>query len=371
MNKRLVKELQTLIVQQNSKPLLENDYLIYFDDEDINIVYAIIKAPFDSVYRHKFIRLDLFIPKDYPFQPPTVTFVNFDGCRIHPTLYEDGRCCSTILNTWPSIEQDGVKKEAWSSSMGIETILLMFLSFLDYQPYSHEPGGKDDVTYAAYVLYQSWKTCLLRYLYTPQPALFYDFMNLYIVTNIETILTELEILTKYYTSCIYYTPCFYIGNYTIEYEKILDKIYVYYLNYLDSKNEEDYERSDTIDNNNERGDTIDNNNETNETNDNIFIDTIHIIDDRLHDNKCQICFDKLSELNNDDNKIQNTNVKLPCNHVFHNFCIKRHVLHNGKLCSICRVPIDINEWLINPLTNKKIKIDSLTFKKLTLSNEIN
>jgi ubiquitin-protein ligase len=51
MNKRLYKELKDLIIQQESKPLLENDYLIYFEDDDMTKVYAIIKGNYDSVYR--------------------------------------------------------------------------------------------------------------------------------------------------------------------------------------------------------------------------------------------------------------------------------------------------------------------------------
>jgi ubiquitin-protein ligase len=352
MNKRLLKELQNLIVQQNSKPLLENDYLIYFDDENINIIYAIIKGPYESVYRHKFIRLDIFIPKEYPYQPPSVSFVNYDGVRIHPTLYEDGRCCSTILNTWPSIEEDGVKKEAWSSSMGIETILLMFLSFLDYQPYTHEPGGKDDVSYSTYVLYQTWKTCLLRYLYTPQPVIFHEYMNTYIISNINNILNDLHFLNHHYQKNTYYTPCFYIDNYVIDYEKIIDKIYIYYLNFQNINDFDSDTDTETI------------------YQENVQINSIETCEEHPVENnvqKCDICFD---DINVNNTNTQNHIVKLDCNHIFHNFCIKRHILHNGKLCSICRLPTDINEWLINPLTNKKIKIDSTTFQKLQKENHI-
>jgi ubiquitin-protein ligase len=151
-NKRLLNEIKRLFIQQNNKDLLDNDYLIHFDDTNINKVQTIIKAPQDSVYRHKFIRLDFEIPDNYPYSPPKVTFVNFDGVRIHPNMYEDGKCCSTILNTWPS------DNEKWTSSMGIETVLLAFISFLDYNPYTFEPGGRDDSTYTDFVLYQSWKT---------------------------------------------------------------------------------------------------------------------------------------------------------------------------------------------------------------------
>jgi hypothetical protein len=70
----------------------------------MRIIHSIIKCPQDSVYRHKFIRLDLTIPSNYPYEPPQVSFVNYDGVRIHPNMYESGKCCSTILNTWGDSE---------------------------------------------------------------------------------------------------------------------------------------------------------------------------------------------------------------------------------------------------------------------------
>ena len=356
MNKRLYTELQKLIIQQQSIPLLENNYLVHFEDENINKIYTIIKGPRDSVYRHKFIRLDMDIPKEYPYKPPKITFINYDGVRIHPTLYEDGRCCSTILNTWPSIEEDGVKKEAWVSSMGIETILLMFHSFLDNNPYTHEPGGRDDSSYTDFVLYQTWDTCLLKYLYISQPIIFIDFMNLYLINNIETIFNELSHLKNVYKKGTYYTQCFYIDNYTINYDKIIYKLQHYFQTlelYFNNHNTTIIEYTDTsMDNYNKLTEqtinqlTYNNSNSSNSSNSSIT---------------CNICFQNIiPEDENDLNKL----ITLECNHIFHNFCIKRHILHNGNTCSLCRSKTNMNEWLINPDTKKRIKIDSITFKKM-------
>ena len=77
MNKRLYKEISRLTIEQNNKPLLDNDYLIYLDECNTDKVYAIIKAPYDSVYRHKFIRLNFNIPKEYPYKPPIVTLKTY------------------------------------------------------------------------------------------------------------------------------------------------------------------------------------------------------------------------------------------------------------------------------------------------------
>ena len=49
MNKRLLKEVRSLVLQQEQKPLLDNDYFVQIDEENTNIVKALIKAPYDSV----------------------------------------------------------------------------------------------------------------------------------------------------------------------------------------------------------------------------------------------------------------------------------------------------------------------------------
>ena len=226
MNKRFLKEIKTLYLEQSQKPLLENDYLVYHDENDINVLHTIIKAPRDSVYRHKFIRLDFKIPEDYPHSPPKVTFVNYDGVRIHPNMYEDGKCCSTILNTWPS------ENEKWTSSMGIETILLTFHSFLDNNPYTYEPGGRDDQSYSVYVRFQSWITLLIRYLQYEKIESFRQFIYSYLLSNIDPIFSELNECKETYNRGYYHTRCFNIEDYQIDYNAVSEKLQDYY-NYID------------------------------------------------------------------------------------------------------------------------------------------
>lgn len=397
MNKRLVKEIQRLTIEQNSRPLLENDYLIYVNDENMNKVYTIIKPPYDSVYRHKFIRLDFDIPNEYPYHPPKVTFVNYDYVRIHPNFYEDGRCCSTILNSWPSAESDGIKLEAWSSSMGIETILLTFRSFLDNNPYTHEPGGRDDISYTNYVLYQTWDTCLLKYInkYTNscQPKLFLDYINKYIMGNIEYIYNDLHILRDYFPCGIYHTPCFYIYEYSINYDTILICLEEYITTlkkeeplsiqentssqehqYNENNKNEDYNDINFFVNNNNVennlstiANTIINNESSNNEKDLQNKNVFKQQNEKEEIIKCQICFDQIY----DESSSNSLNlVILECQHCFHRDCIKRHILHNGQLCSFCRCKTSFDEWLINPQTNKKIKIDGITYKKI-IQNGVN
>ena len=349
-NKRLIKEVNKLIFEQNSKQnVLDNNYLVAFDEQNINRIFAIIKAPFDSVYRHKFIRLNFDIPTNYPHSPPNLTFINYDGVRINPMMYSDGKCCATILNTWPSnVSADGNKMEAWTSSMGIETIILTFQSFLDNNPYMLEPGGRDDPSYTRYVLFQTWKTCLIRYLDAPQPQIFKEFMNTYILTNIEQIFKDLREFNERYPPGRYYTACFETDEFNIDYNNIIQHL-EYRLQYIDYKQAYDSD-SDYVD--------FDE-----------FVNTSY---------KCQICFDT--------NESEGEAISLLCGHTYHTGCLNNHIKCNGNLCSLCRKNIEKEDldkilpkekeiivdsiWTVNPDTGRRIKIGGKTYLRLISENKI-
>jgi ubiquitin-protein ligase len=340
-NKRLLHEIKRLYIDQNQKPLLENEYLVFFDEANINHVQTMIKAPYDSVYRHKFIRLDFEIPEDYPFSPPKVYFVNYDSVRIHPNMYEDGKCCSTILNTWPS------DNERWTSSMGIETILLTFRSFLDNNPYTFEPGGRDDPTYTDFVLYQSWQTCLFRYIENSQPDIFTEYMEKYIYNNIHDILRDLRHLEYLYEIGYYETRCFEIDLFFINYYGTICKI------------EEIYARIKRKINYNEESileelllEVLEDTPETPETQQESF------------DFDCNICFDTTIAT---DNEIK----LLECKHTFHKSCLINHGNANGLVCPLCRSTYSLNTkreledaYIINPETKRRIKIGGKVYQEL-------
>jgi len=343
MNKRFRKEIKSLYLQQSQKPLLENDYLVFHDESNINRLHTIIKAPHDSVYRHKFIRLDFEIPDNYPHSPPKVTFVNRDSVRIHPNMYQDGKCCSTILNTWPS------ENEKWTSSMGIETILLTFHSFLDNNPYTYEPGGRDDPTYTNYVKYQSWITCLIRYLQYEKIDIFKEYMYNYLLLNIDAIFTELSQLNEMYPRGYYNTKCFEIENYIIDYKMISEKLQDHYNYFYFTENNGDSD---------------------------VDVDEEFTFEMFLNkDFTCSICFDTNTTESKDIviNRESEDIVTLECNHKFHKTCLKTHVEINNKICPMCRKnikdeiveeKIEESEWIINPLTKRRVKIGSRTYKYL-------
>ena len=88
--------------------------------------------------------------------------------------------------------------------------------------------------------------------------------------------------------------------------------------------------------------------------------------EREEDIKCNICFDTI-----------NTNlicpIKLHCNHSFHVNCIKQNLENNQDVCPMCRSELSYgdkliiesdNQWMINPFTKRKIKVNGKTYKYL-------
>ena len=329
LNRRLMHEISRLSKEQMSKKdLLDNDYLVEIDESDLSIVRAIIKAPAESVYKHTFIRLNFKIPENYPHSPPEVTFVNHDSVRIHPNMYEDGKCCSTILNTWPS------DNEKWTSSMGIETVLLAFMSFLDYHPYTHEPGGRDDPSYTIYVRYQSFKTCLIRYIQYETNPLFLKYISMYLFRFKDQIFRDIRNLEWEVPFDFYYTSCFEIDRYYLDYSQIRDMLSTYMTFFLG-----DDGISDTDDASDELGSSQE----------------CHI---NKTDFSCEICFDTGNHTSRDPDPL----LTLECFHIFHEKCLTTHISQNGEICPICRK--DSTNWVINPLTNRRVKRNSRTYNLL-------
>ena len=318
MNKRIRKELTKLYNQQNKKPLLDNEFIIS-TDSTLELIKVLVKLPLDSVYKYKFLRLNFEIPEDYPYSPPKVTFINHDSVRIHPNMYEDGKCCATILNTWGND-----KYEKWTSSMTIETVIISFMSFFDNDPYAHEPGDRGDDSYTIYVLYQSWSSCLIKYLEREEDELFQEYLQQYMVSNYNDIIYYLGVLESFYLVQFYYTKCFEIGWYEINYPKIIKKInrlYNRYIQYSDDEEEENIVVGSSS-------------NTQTESEEKIIKCCICMDTHRLYD---PIFF-----------------VKFACNHEFHRVCMRTH----EGMCPVCR----------SELTNSDLGLLNFKWKRKSSSS---
>lgn len=141
---------------------LSNVGIYYKQDQHILTQgVAMIIGPTDSIYANCPLFFKFDFPSDYPFRPPTVTFLTNDGkTRFHPNLYTDGKVCLSILGTYSG--------PSWQSTMSFSMILLSLKALLDMNPLRHEPGYENislDHNYAKhyreYVQYRIVK-CTLK-----------------------------------------------------------------------------------------------------------------------------------------------------------------------------------------------------------------
>jgi len=121
-NKRVMDDIKNL--HEMSKT--NKDTIHSVEICDINVLgphYVCFKGPKDTPYENGIFKLKIVIPDDYPFKPPTITFVT----KIyHPNIAPSGTICIDIL------------KNAWSSALKISSIILS-LSVLLANPNPDDP----------------------------------------------------------------------------------------------------------------------------------------------------------------------------------------------------------------------------------------
>jgi ubiquitin-protein ligase len=110
-----------------------NDKFIYFDKSNFMEVYLMVVGPKGTPYEDGMLFFQINFNDKYPFDPPTVKFLNMDSkVRIHPNLYTNGKVCLSILGTW-----EGPK---WLPTMSLDTISLTIQSILGENPLINEPA---------------------------------------------------------------------------------------------------------------------------------------------------------------------------------------------------------------------------------------
>ncbi|XP_058754821.1 putative ubiquitin-conjugating enzyme E2 38 [Vicia villosa] len=102
----------------------------------MDLMRAVIIGAEGTPYHDGLFFFDIFFPSGYPNVPPNVHY-HSGGLRINPNLYNCGKVCLSLLNTW-----HGSTKEKWTK--GVSTMLQVLVSIqgliLNTQPYFNEPG---------------------------------------------------------------------------------------------------------------------------------------------------------------------------------------------------------------------------------------
>ncbi|KAK7362834.1 hypothetical protein VNO77_04958 [Canavalia gladiata] len=117
------------------KNLPETIYVRVFE-ERMDLMRAVIVGASGTPYHDGLFSFDICFPPEYPNEPPMVHY-NSGGLRLNPNLYESGRICLSLLNTWT-----GTGTEVWNP--GASTVLQVLLSLqalvLNERPYFNEAG---------------------------------------------------------------------------------------------------------------------------------------------------------------------------------------------------------------------------------------
>lgn len=112
--KRLQKELLQIIKQENSPKGIS---LFPKSPDDLYLWEAIIEGPINSTYQDLKFKLEIKIPKEYPYKLPSVLFVTK---IFHPNVDEVGNICLDIL------------KENWSAVYNIIQVMISVQVLLEH-----------------------------------------------------------------------------------------------------------------------------------------------------------------------------------------------------------------------------------------------
>lgn len=118
---RLSKELQK-IAQAPPKGIC-----LYSKDDKYNVLEANIVGPENTPYSNGIFHLEIFVPDNYPFCPPSIKFLT----KIyHPNIDEGGRICLDLIKM-PPIGN-------WRPTIGLEGLLIAIRMLLE-QPNPEDP----------------------------------------------------------------------------------------------------------------------------------------------------------------------------------------------------------------------------------------
>ncbi|XP_029691286.1 baculoviral IAP repeat-containing protein 6 isoform X2 [Takifugu rubripes] len=176
-SRRLAQEAVTL---STSLPLSSSSSVfVRCDEERLDIMKVLITGPADTPYANGCFEFDVYFPQDYPNSPPLVNLETTGGhsVRFNPNLYNDGKVCLSILNTW-----HGRPEEKWNpqTSSFLQVLVSVQSLILVAEPYFNEPGyersrGTPSGTqssreYDANIRQASVKWAMLEQLRSPSPC---------------------------------------------------------------------------------------------------------------------------------------------------------------------------------------------------------
>uniref|UniRef100_A0A8D8CH63 Baculoviral IAP repeat-containing protein 6 n=1 Tax=Culex pipiens TaxID=7175 RepID=A0A8D8CH63_CULPI len=135
--KRLAQETVTL---STSLPLsFSSSVFVRTDTDRLDVMKVMITGPADTPYANGCFEFDVFFPSGYPNVPMSVNLqtTGKGKVRFNPNLYQDGKVCLSVLNTWA-----GRPEEKWNAetSSFLQVLVSIQSLILVPEPYFNEPG---------------------------------------------------------------------------------------------------------------------------------------------------------------------------------------------------------------------------------------
>ncbi|KAK7586069.1 hypothetical protein V9T40_003945 [Parthenolecanium corni] len=137
----LMKRLgQEAVALSTSLPLsYKSSVFVRCDTDRLVVMKALITGPADTPYANGCFEFDIYFPPNYPNQPMLVNFetTGRQSVRFNPNLYNDGKVCLSLLNTW-----HGRPEERWNPkvSTSLQALVSIQSLILVPEPYFNEPG---------------------------------------------------------------------------------------------------------------------------------------------------------------------------------------------------------------------------------------
>ncbi|KAM3301829.1 putative ubiquitin-conjugating enzyme E2 38 [Capsicum chacoense] len=125
---------------QDEWKILENDLpdTIYVRvcEARMDLLRAVIIGPQGTPYHDGLFVFDVLFPQNYPDVPPMVYYYS-GGLRLNPNLYDCGKVCLSLLNTWT-----GKGSEKWlpKTSTMLQVLVSIQALILNANPFFNEPG---------------------------------------------------------------------------------------------------------------------------------------------------------------------------------------------------------------------------------------
>ncbi|XP_074275686.1 putative ubiquitin-conjugating enzyme E2 23 [Silene latifolia] len=131
--KWLKKVQQDWTILQNNLP--DGIYVRVYEDR-MDLLRAVIVGAYGTPYQDGLFFFDFHLPPEYPHVPPSAHY-HSGGWRINPNLYEEGKVCLSLLNTWT-----GRGNEVWDpkSSSILQVLVSLQGLVLNSKPYFNEAG---------------------------------------------------------------------------------------------------------------------------------------------------------------------------------------------------------------------------------------